>query len=129
MNLVDSSGWLEYLSDGKNADSFSTPLNDIENVIVPTICIYEVFKVVLREKSENEALQAVALMKQGNIVDLSFEISIQAARFSIDNKIPMADSIIYTTGQIYNAIIWTQDDDFKNLPGVKYFSKDKLEKS
>jgi len=126
MNLVDSSGWLEYLSDGKNADSFSTPLNDIENMIVPTICIYEVFKVVLREKGENEALQAVALMKQGNIVDLSFEISIQAARFSIDNKIPMADSIIYTTGKIYNAIIWTQDDDFKNLPGVKYFYKDKL---
>ncbi|MCK4688974.1 MAG: type II toxin-antitoxin system VapC family toxin [Candidatus Marinimicrobia bacterium] len=123
MNLVDSSGWLEYLSDGKNADSFSTPLNDIENVIVPTICIYEVFRVVLREKGENEALQAVALMKQGNIVDLSFEISIQAARFSIDNKIPMVDSIIYTTGQIYNAIIWTQDDDFKNLPGVKYFPK------
>lgn len=121
MNLVDSSGWLEYLSDGKNADSFSTPLNDIENVIVPTICIYEVFRVVIREKGENEALQAVALMKQGNIVDLSFEISIQAARFSIDNKIPMADSIIYTTGQKYNAIIWTQDDDFKNLPGVKYF--------
>jgi len=121
MNLVDSSGWLEYLSDGKNADSFSTPLNDIENVIVPTICIYEVFKVVIREKGENEALQAVALMKQGNIVDLSFEISIQAAKFSIDNKIPMADSIIYTTGQKYNAIIWTQDDDFKNLPGVKYF--------
>ena len=123
MNLVDSSGWLEYLSDGKNADSFSTPLIDIENVIVPTICIYEVFRVVIREKGENEALQAVALMKQGNIVDLSFEISIQAARFSIDNKIPMADSIIYTTGKIYNAIIWTQDDDFKNLPGVKYFSK------
>jgi len=125
MNLVDSSGWLEYLSDGKNADSFSTPLNDIENVIVPTICVYEIFKVVLREKGENEALQAVALMKQGNIVDLSFEISIQAARFSIDNKIPMADSIIYTTGKIYNAIIWTQDDDFKNLPGVKYFRKDR----
>lgn len=125
MNLVDSSGWLEYLSDGKNADSFSTPLNDIENVIVPTICIYEVFKVVLREKGENEALQVVALMKQGNIIDLSFEISIQAARFSIDNKIPMADSIIYTTGKIYNAIIWTQDDDFKNLPGVKYFRKNR----
>ena len=123
MNLVDSSGWLEYLSDGKNADSFSTPLNDIENVIVPTICIYEVFKVVIREKGENEALQAVALMKQGNIVDLSFEISIQAAKFSIDNKIPMADSIIYTTGQKYNAIIWTQDDDFKNLPSVKYFPR------
>lgn len=123
MNLVDSSGWLAYLSDGKNADSYSIPLNDIKNVIVPTICIYEVFKVVLREKGENQALQSVALMKQGNVVDLSFEISIQSAKFSLDNKIPMADSIIYTTGQINNAIIWTQDDDFKNLPCVKYFPK------
>lgn len=123
MNLVDSSGWLEYLSDSKNADSFAVPLNDIKNLIVPTICIYEVFKVVLREKGENQALQSVALMKQGNIVDLTFEISIQSAKFSLDNKIPMADSIIYTIGQIYNAIIWTQDDDFKNLPGVKYYPK------
>ena len=122
MNLVDSSGWLEYLSDSKNADSFAVPLNDIKNVIVPTICIYEVFKVVLREKGENQALQSVALMKQGNVVDLTFEVSIQSARFSLDNKIPMADSIIYATAQIYKAVIWTQDDDFKDLPGVKYFS-------
>ena len=123
MNLVDSSGWLEYLADGKHADSFSTPLNDIENLIVPTICIYEVFKVVLREKGEGEALQTVALMKQGNVIDLSFNISIQAAKFSLENKIPMADSIIYTTGQIYNATIWTQDVDFENFSGVKYFPK------
>ena len=123
MNLVDSSGWLEYLADSKNADSFSTPLKDIENLIVPTICIYEVFKVALREKGENEALQSVALMKQGNVIDLSFNISIQAAKFSLDNKIPMADSIIYITGHIYNATIWTLDDDFENLPGVKYFPR------
>ena len=123
MNLVDSSGWLEYLADGKNADSFSTPLKDIDNLIVPTICVYEVFKVVLRERDENEALHTIALMIQGNIIDLTFNISIQAAKFSLENKIPMADSIIYITGQIYNATIWTQDDDFKNLTGVKYFPK------
>ena len=123
MNLVDSSGWLAYLSDSKNADSFAVPLNDIKNVIVPTICIYEVFNVVLREKGESQALQSVALMQQGIVVDLTFEISIQSAKFSSVNKIPMADSIIYTTGQIFNATIWTQDDDFKDLPDVKYFSK------
>ncbi|MDO9547670.1 MAG: type II toxin-antitoxin system VapC family toxin [Candidatus Marinimicrobia bacterium] len=123
MNLVDSSGWLEYLADGKNADSFLAPLTDVVNLIVPTICIYEVFKVVFREKGENEALQTVALMKQGNVIDLSFEISVQAAKFSVEKKIPMADSIIYTTARINKAIIWTQDDDFINLPSVKYFSK------
>ncbi|MBU0712228.1 type II toxin-antitoxin system VapC family toxin [bacterium] len=123
MNLVDSSGWFEYLADGKNADSFLAPLTDVVNLIVPTICIYEVFKVVFREKGEHEALQTVALMKQGNVIDLSFEISVQAAKFSVEKKIPMADSIIYTTARINKAIIWTQDDDFKNLPSVKYFSK------
>lgn len=123
MNLVDSSGWLEYLADGKNADSFTDPLLDIKNLIVPTISIYEIFKVVLREKSENDALQSVAIMKQGTVVDLTLKISIQAAKFSLENKIPMADSIIYITGQIYNATIWTQDDDFMNLPNVKYFPK------
>ena len=65
MNLVDSSGWLEYFSDGQNADSFAKPLQDLNNLIVTTICIYEVFKVVLREQGENDALQAIALMEQG----------------------------------------------------------------
>jgi predicted nucleic acid-binding protein len=123
MNLVDSSGWLEFFSDGKNAGTFSVPLYDVANLIVPTICIYEVFKVVLREKGENEALQTVAVMKQGNVIDLSFVISIQAAKFSLENKVPMADSIIYTTGKLYNATIWTQDDDFLNLTNVKHFKK------
>ena len=123
MNLVDSSGWLEFFSDGKNADTFSVPLYDVENLIVPTISIYEVFKVVLREKGENEALQTVAVMIQGTVIDLSFEISIQAVKFSLENKVPMPDSIIYTTGKLYNATIWTQDDDFLNLPNVKYFKK------
>ncbi|MFW6257498.1 MAG: type II toxin-antitoxin system VapC family toxin [Prolixibacteraceae bacterium] len=128
MNLVDSSGWLEFFTDGKNADSFSVPLQDITNLIVPTISIYEVFKVVLRERGENDALQAAALMKQGNVKNLTLEISIQAAKFSLENKIPMADSIIYTTGKIYNATIWTQDDDFQSLPNVKYFHKSNTRK-
>jgi len=123
VNLVDSSGWLEYFTDGLNAESFSHPLQDIEKLIVPTISIYEVFKVVLRERGEDDALQAVALMKQGKVIDLNLEISIQAAKFSLENKIPMADSIIYTTGRFYKATIWTQDDDLKNLEDMKYFSK------
>jgi len=126
MNLVDSSGWLEYFSDGPNADIFSEPLNDLSNLIIPTICLYEIFKVVMRERSENDALQAVALMQQGKIIDLTSEISIQAAKNSLDYKIPMADSIILTTGQLYKATIWTQDNDFKGIPNVKYYPKFEL---
>ena len=123
MNLVDSSGWLEYFSDGKNAQFFSEPLDDVDEIIVPTICLYEVFKVVLRERGEDQALQAIALMQQGIVVDLTPEIAIKAAKNSFDHKIPMADSIILTTGQAYEATIWTQDSDFKDFANVKYIVK------
>lgn len=123
MNLVDSSGWLEYFSEGKNARIFSEPLNDVGHLIVPVICLYEVFKIVLRERNENDALQAIALMQQGKIIDLTSEIAIQAAKNSMDYKLPMADSIVLTTAQLHDAVIWTQDSDFKNIENVKYFSK------
>jgi len=123
MNLVDSSGWLEYFADGPNADKFVKPLGNIETVIVPTICLYEVFKVVLRETGEDQALQAIALMKQGQIIDLTSEIAIRAAKISHDKKLPMADSIILATAEHYQAVIWTQDADFRNEKSVKYFEK------
>jgi predicted nucleic acid-binding protein len=91
--------------------------------VVPTVCLYEVFKVVLRERSEDEALQAVALMSQGKVVDLSPELALQAAKASLDYKIPMADSIIFATAQVFQAIVWTQDQDFKGLPEVRFFPK------
>ncbi|MBU3916492.1 type II toxin-antitoxin system VapC family toxin [bacterium] len=123
MNIVDSSGWLEFFADGPNANEFSKPLSDIESLIVPSISVFEVFKVVLRERNEDAALMAVSLMKQGKVIDLSFELAIQAAKTSSDHKIPMADSIILTTAMLYNATVWTQDSDFKDLSSVKYFPK------
>lgn len=123
MNLVDTSGWLEYFTDDTNADTFSIPLNDTANLLVPTICIYEVFKVVFRERGEEDALQAIALMKQGTVVELTSEIAIMAAKISTDLKIPMADSIILATARVYEAVIWTEDVDFKGIDGVKYFPK------
>lgn len=123
MNIVDSSGWLEFLSDGPNADDFSVPLSDIDNLIVPSISVFEVFKVVIRERDEDSALLAASLMKQGKVVDLSFEISIQAAKLSQENNLPMADSIILTTAYISGATVWTQDADFKEFENVKYFPK------
>jgi predicted nucleic acid-binding protein len=121
MNVVDSSGWLEYFADGPNARYFSKPLLDASGLIVPTITIYEVFKVVLREKDEGAAIRAIALMRQGTVVDLDQELAIQAAKLSIDYKVPMADSIIIATARRYDATIWTQDEDFERLSGVNYF--------
>ncbi|MBN2102873.1 type II toxin-antitoxin system VapC family toxin [bacterium] len=123
MNLVDSSGWLEYLTDGKNSEIFSKPLNNKEELIVPSIILYEVFKVILREKDENTALQVVATMQQCKVIELTSEIAIQAAKLSFEKKLPMADSIILSTGYLYNAVIWTQNADFKNITGVKYLPK------
>lgn len=123
MNVVDSCGWLEYFSDGPNAKEFSAPLQDTANLIVPTLSMYEVFKVVLRERGEDAALQAVAIMKQGKEIDLTSNLAIQAAKLSSELKMPMADSIILKTAQAYQAIVWTQDDDFEGVEGVKYFKK------
>jgi predicted nucleic acid-binding protein len=123
VNIVDSSGWLEFFADGPNADAFSEALGDRDSLLVPTIIIYEVFKVVLRERGENAALQAVALLRQGAVVDLNENIALYAARLSTDHKVPMADSIILATARSHNATILTQDDDFKGLDGVHYIPK------
>ena len=123
MNIVDSSGWLAYFADEPNAKHFLTPLNDTDSLVVPTVTIYEVFKVVLRESSENEALQAAVAMRKGRVVDLTASMAIAASKISLEHKIPMADSIILATAKEFEATIWTQDSDFKNIDDVKYFPK------
>lgn len=123
MNIVDSSGWLAYFADEPNADHFLDPLKDTNSLVVPTIIIYEVFKVVLRESSEREALQATAAMQRGTVTDLTTRLAISASKLSIEKNLPMADSIILASAKAYDAIIWTQDSDFMNIAGVKYFPK------
>ncbi|MBW2596760.1 MAG: type II toxin-antitoxin system VapC family toxin [Deltaproteobacteria bacterium] len=123
MNIVDSSGWLAYFADEPNAKHFITPLHDTASLVIPSITIYEVFKVVLRETSENEALQAAAAMQKGRVVDLTAMLAIAASKLSLEHGIPMADSIILATAKAFDAIIWTQDSDFKNIAGMKYFPK------
>ncbi len=123
MNIVDSSGWLEYFADGPNSAFFSRPLEETADLVVPTITIYEVFKVVLRQRGESDALQSVALMQQGLVVDLTADISILAARMSLECRLPMADSIILATSHLFGATIWTQDSDFEGIEGVRYMAK------
>ncbi|MFO8163777.1 MAG: type II toxin-antitoxin system VapC family toxin [Desulfatiglandales bacterium] len=123
MNIVDSSGWLAYFADEPNAKHFLTPLKDTASLVVPTVTIYEVFKVVLRESGEDEALHAVVAMRKGSVVELTSSLAISASKISLENSIPMADSIIIATAKEYDATIWTQDSDFKNLNKVKYFPK------
>ena len=121
MNLVDSSGWLEYFTNGKNSDRFASVIEDTEGLIVSSLNIYEVFKKVIAERDENAALEAVAVMQQAKVMDVTSSIALQAAKFSYIFKIPLADSIIYITAIENNAIVWTQDADFKGMEGVEYF--------
>jgi len=123
MNILDSSGWLEYFADGPNAEHFSIPLENLDELLVPTICLYEVFKVVLRESGEDNALQATALMKQGKVIDITQDVAIMAAKISHEQQLPMADSLILATAYRYEAVVWTQDVDFKGKPSVKFFPK------
>lgn len=123
MNIVDSYEYSFYFLDEPNAKHFLPPLNDADALIVPTISIYEVFKVVLRESNENNALQAVAAMQRGTIVDLTMQRAMAASTLSLAHDLPMADSIILATAKEFNAVLWTQDVDFKNLNDVKYFPK------
>ncbi len=123
MNIIDSSGWLEYFAGGPNAAFFSPPLQNTTELIVPSITIYEVFKTVLRQRNESAALHAVALMMQGYVIDLTANISILAAEISLAEKMPMADSIILATARLYQATVWTQDADFKGIAGVQYTRK------
>jgi toxin FitB len=121
VNIVDSSGWLEYFSDGPNADCFAEPLVNVAELLVPTIILYEVFKVVCRQRGEDAALQAVALMQQGRVVELTSAIALLAAKLSLEAKLPMADSMILATAHAHDATLWTQDSDFEGLPGVRFF--------
>jgi predicted nucleic acid-binding protein len=123
MNLIDSSGWLEYLTDGKNAKYFAPVIENTNELIVSVINIYEIYKKVLLEKDENTAVQIVGLMQQAKVVDVTPLIAIEAAKYSRAFKITMADSIIYATARVNDSTIWTQDIDFKDLDGVKYYRK------
>ena len=120
MNIVDSSGWLEYFAEGGNAEFFAPAIEDTKNLLVPVICMYEVFKKLLQQSGLNEAQIHVSDMKQGKIVEIDESLALSAAKLSAELKLPMADSLILATARANNATLWTQDEHFKDLDGVKY---------
>ena len=123
MNVVDSSAWLEYFANGSNASFFAEPVEATDLLIVPSLTIYEVFKRVLQQRDENDALRAVTVMQQGSVVDLDARIALFAARVSLDTRLPMADSVVLATARLHQATLWTQDADFAGLQGVRYRSR------
>ena len=123
MNAVDSSAWLEYFADGPTASFFAPAIENVEELLVPAICIYEVFKRVLQQRGEDDAVQAVSLMQQGTVVDVDAVIAESAARISAAERLPMADSMILAIARARGAVLWTQDAHFDGMAGVKYRRK------
>ena len=123
MNVVDSSGWLAYFAGDANAKQFAPVIQSTGTLIVPTICVYEVFRRILTQRGEDAALQAIGVMSLGSIIELTQEIAINAAQISSVHKLAMADSVILATARASKATLWTQDADFEGITGVHYISK------
>jgi predicted nucleic acid-binding protein len=123
LNVVDSSAWLAYFADEPGARAFADAIENSESLVVPTICLTQVFEVVARQRGEGDALQAIAVMQQGRTVDLDGELALLAAVVGAEHKLPLADSIVYATARQLDAVVWTQDEDLEGLPNARYFRK------
>lgn len=122
MNVVDSSGWLEYFANARNAAFFARAIEDTSRLVVPSLSLFEVFQRVAQQRGEPAALQAIALMHQGTVVDLDASLALTAARLSLNERLPLADSVILATARAFHATLWTQDGDFQGRDGVRYVS-------
>ena len=123
MNVVDSSAWIEYFADGDNASEFAGSIEHTDQLVVPSITVYEVFKRVVQLKGESAALEAVGVMLTGRVVDLTSGVALEAARISLEMKLAMADSIVLATARLEGAVLWTQDAHFRGLDGVEFRAK------
>lgn len=123
MNVVDSSGWLEYFADGADAEFFAAAIEHERELVVPVITIYEVFKRVLAQRGADDALRAVAQMSRNAVIDVDTVLALSAAKLSFDLGLPMADSLILAIAHAYSATLWTMDKHFEGIAGVRYKSK------
>ena len=125
MNIADSSCWLEYLMGTEIGATVAPVIENPAELIVPTITLYEVYKKLLAEKSEEYALNVISYMQTGKVIELNSGLSLSAAQISRKHKLPMADSIIYATSLHYSAVLFSCDRHFKDIPGIQYFPKTK----
>lgn len=123
MIVIDSSGWIEFFADGPHAEEFAARLRNPASVLTPTIAVYEVYKWIKRERSEEEALQAVATMKKTRIVDLTEELALTAADLSLSHSLAMADSMMLAIARANSAQLATTDSGSARIDGVILFSK------
>jgi predicted nucleic acid-binding protein len=125
VNVVDSSAWLEYFADGPNAGFFAPAIQDLKDLVVPSICVLEVFRRLMQQRGLDSALRAAAAMQQGTVIDLDLGLAVDAGKVGVERGLPLADSVIFATARALGATVWTQDSDFESLEDVKYRPKQK----
>jgi predicted nucleic acid-binding protein len=123
MNVVDSSAWIEYFTGGPNAKFFELPILNQAELVVPTMVLLEVYKHIRRHQGRDEALKAIAGMKQGEIQVLDERLALYAAEIGVEDGLPLADSVILATARLHEATLWTQDSDFEGMDGVRFRRK------
>jgi len=122
-HLVDSCGWIEWLTDGKLASKYAHYLKKPDELVMPTIIQYELYKWTLRERDEDFALKVIGYTNNANIIVLDSRLALLAGDIAIQLKLTMADSIVYATSTFHNVQLITSDAHFKDLDCVKYFKK------
>lgn len=123
MNVVDSSGWIEYLTDSRRADLFATPIEQRDQLLVPTIALFEVHKILSRSLQADIIDQCLNVMRLGRVLDLTDKRAIAASKTARQHRLALADAAMYSIAQEHGATFWTQDADYQNLPGVQFFTK------
>lgn len=123
MNVVDSSGWIEYLTDSKRADLFALPIEQRDQLLVPTIALFEVHKILSRSLSEDLVDRCLNVMRLGRVLDLTDRRAVAASKVARQHRLALADAAMYSMAQEHRASFWTQDVDYDGLPGVQYFAK------
>jgi len=121
--VVDSCGWIEVFADGPLASLFDPYLEDLRSVVTPTVVVYEVYRKLKQSMSEDDALSALTVLQQTNVIPLSTEIALDAADLAIQHQLSMADAFVLATGYAMDAEIVTSDSSFRDLPRVVFFSK------
>ncbi len=123
MNLVDSSGWIEYLQDSARADLFAEPIENRRQLLVPTIALYEVHKVLRRSLPADLVNRCLDVMRLGRVLDLTDHRAVAASDTARAHRLGMADAAMYSLAQEFDAVFWTQDIDYQLLPRVRFFPK------
>ena len=121
MNVVDSSGWIEFFTAGANGLLFKPVIEQTDQLLVPVINIFEVHKVLSRKLPAGAVLSCLDVMRQGRMLDLTDRRAVAAADIAAKHKLAMADAVIYSMAREFGATLWTQDVDYEGLAGVKYF--------